>query len=834
MLKAWIVFALMLAAVRNSGAAPPAEPRFLSGRVIATENAAASGAAVGLVLFDGEDFREFGATTTDAVGRFRFEQVPAIANAPAAGGHAQLYVRTPGSGVAVKAFLPTNDELEIRLSAPVDLKFRVTKATGEPMSGIPMRADTLIQRGTYNFVSLPPLATARFSAVTDADGHAVIHALPAGWDVRLVFDDQRYAPPSPQAIVRWIALGTGPEKIVTEPYVAVPAATVAGRVLYEGGDRPASGVRVSAQSSSGGMGHADTDPHGRFEIKGLPPGAFDLRVVLRTDMPDWTSAARPGEPVAAGARLDGQDLVLIKGALITGRVASSETGRGVPGLFMGATVRPSGSWGRYTTTDADGRYSLRVPPGKKHVYLGTSQMPDGFAEPEKKSEDVTVANGETITVNFALSAAAATDYVTGQVVSRAGQPVAKAHVLMAPAEGHMHGNPETQSGDDGRFRLKLPKLEAGADSVRLLASHPQSGATAQPVVVQRGKHATLTLDPAGLATVEGRVLDPAGQPIAGATVTASTSLGDFRGAHPRQETDAAGRYGIAELWPGTEHRVRVEARGFGRTGADEFILTPGETKLVPDLALARADLTLAGRVIDGQSQPVAGARVVASSASTDDTTTTAADGTFRLKNLTPGWFSLTLVHRDNSYYDLLRAKAGSTDVLVEKPDDPGETFDSPRPQKNLATHLLGKVAPVPAIEPGSWIGEALPGDLATALQGKVVLLDFWAVLCGGCVNELPHIETFWRENKARGLLVLGIGSRRHPTAEVREFLTERKLSITYPLARDARGRSTAATYGVPFYPCYAVIDRAGRLAYLGHVWADAKAKAAALLTTDSR
>ena len=122
-------------------------------------------------------------------------------------------------------------------------------------------------------------------------------------------------------------------------------------------------------------------------------------------------------------------------------------------------------------------------------------------------------------------------------------------------------------------------------------------------------------------------------------------------------------------------------------------------------------------------------------------------------------------------------------------------------------------------------------------KGKVVLLDFWALQCGACVTELTNIEALYSRRKADGLLVLGIGSRRHPIEEVRDFFARRKEPpITYPVARDARGAGgkTTAAYGVGLYPCYAVIDRQGLLVYLGRDWATASAKATALLDAKER
>ena len=68
-----------------------------------------------------------------------------------------------------------------------------------------------------------------------------------------------------------------------------------------------------------------------------------------------------------------------------------------------------------------------------------------------------------------------------------------------------------------------------------------------------------------------------------------------------------------------------------------------------------------------------------------------------------------------------------------------------------------------------------------------------------------------------------------PVLEVQEFLAKRGSPITFPLAMDGKHGATASAYGVQALPSYAVIDRDGRLAFLGHDWERARQTAADLL-----
>lgn len=119
---------------------------------------------------------------------------------------------------------------------------------------------------------------------------------------------------------------------------------------------------------------------------------------------------------------------------------------------------------------------------------------------------------------------------------------------------------------------------------------------------------------------------------------------------------------------------------------------------------------------------------------------------------------------------------------------------------------------------------------AAAFKGKPLLLNFWATWCPPCVEELPAINAFFNQNKAKGWQVLGLAVDQ--AGAVRRFLNQTPLDFSIAMAGfpgiDVSKSLGNLTGGLPFTVVFdaagAVIQRKmGKLnANDLQVWSDLK------------
>ena len=101
------------------------------------------------------------------------------------------------------------------------------------------------------------------------------------------------------------------------------------------------------------------------------------------------------------------------------------------------------------------------------------------------------------------------------------------------------------------------------------------------------------------------------------------------------------------------------------------------------------------------------------------------------------------------------------------------------------------------------------------LRGKVVLVDFWTYSCINCQRSLPHVEAWYRDYAADGLVVVGVHtpefSFEHVVSNVRTEAAS--LGVDYPVAVDDEYKTWDA-YDNEYWPADYLIDAEGRVRHV--------------------
>ena len=93
------------------------------------------------------------------------------------------------------------------------------------------------------------------------------------------------------------------------------------------------------------------------------------------------------------------------------------------------------------------------------------------------------------------------------------------------------------------------------------------------------------------------------------------------------------------------------------------------------------------------------------------------------------------------------------------------------------------------------------------LEGKLVVLDFWATWCPPCVMEVPELNAFHAEHQGSGVELLAIAIDGEDRGLLETWLEEH--GVAYPVA--IGDEELARQYGAEAFPFHVLISRDGRV-----------------------
>ena len=441
-----------------------------------------------------------------------------------------------------------------------------------------------------------------------------------------------------------------------------PGATLAGFVRGDG--QPIADAKVGLEARR--MPWSDdlsvqTDAEGSFLLEGVAAG----KVTLVASKDGWRETKSERMEVVEGQRVDGIELVLDAGQRIRGTVLWPD---GTP--VEGAEVRASKLRQRRVqsltrcSSEADGSFVLGgleeapVEVFARHAPRDAAKPAETFAEEGggRGFEGMVNAAGEWI-ASLASVAPGTSDLVLtlqephavqGLVVDDTGAPVRSFHVSALPV-GRPDNAPEeveqSFEAEDGAFTLALGL--PGTWSLRASVDE-RASESVELAVPQAGAELRLVL-PRGSA-VSGVVLDPAGVPVADASVHVSASA---------QEA-AFAAFGGGEVTTGSDGRFElasVKSGGFAHATHDDWAaseqvaleLVPGES-LVDVVLRLRLGARITGEVFDAEGKPQAGQNVNCASGAmaamafgfgAERSSASDGAGRFAFEHVTPGKVTVT-------------------------------------------------------------------------------------------------------------------------------------------------------------------------------------------------
>jgi len=166
--------------------------------------------------------------------------------------------------------------------------------------------------------------------------------------------------------------------------------------------------------------------------------------------------------------------------------------------------------------------------------------------------------------------------------------------------------------------------------------------------------------------------------------------------------------------------------------------------------------------------------------------------------------------RPGGYQMLMAAASQSDEATARRLAKEILAMNPPEGAKAAAEGLLRKFDSVGKPLPIKYTAVDGRDVDVTKLNGKVVLVDFWATWCGPCVAELPHVKAAYDKLHAKGFEIVGI-SFDSDKAKLETFVAENEMKWPQFFDGKAWQNKFGQEYGINSIPAMWLVDKKGNL-----------------------
>ena len=95
------------------------------------------------------------------------------------------------------------------------------------------------------------------------------------------------------------------------------------------------------------------------------------------------------------------------------------------------------------------------------------------------------------------------------------------------------------------------------------------------------------------------------------------------------------------------------------------------------------------------------------------------------------------------------------------------------------------------------------------LEGKIVLVNFWATDCPGCITEMPKLVETYKQYHDKGFEIVAVSMSYDPPSQVLNYA--KKNALPFPVMHDGLSEIATKFNDVRLTPTSFIVDKQGKI-----------------------